>query len=138
MKNQRELTLPDLRHGGLPVAPTAALIGTYKNYLADAPLATPVMHPNDGLINTDNTLAPSTEAVRAYRSVNDCYPGEWYQMPIWEGNSLGYLGVFQRPLPHLLFVGQNAQGLVPVLAHGGLSYANDGYISHGLLCSSQV
>ena len=97
MKNQRELTLPDLRHGGLPVAPTAALIGTYKNYLADAPLATPVMHPNDGLINTDNTLAPSTEAVRAYRSVNDCYPGEWYQMPIWEGNSLGYLGVFQRP-----------------------------------------
>lgn len=97
MKNQRELTLPDLRHGGLPVAPTAALIGTYKNYLADAPLATPVMHPNDGLINTDNTLAPSTEAARAYRSVNDCYPGEWYQMPIWEGNSLGYLGVFQRP-----------------------------------------
>ena len=55
------------------------------------------MHPNDGLINTDNTLAPSTEAARAYRSVNDCYPGEWYQMPIWEGNSLGYLGVFQRP-----------------------------------------
>ena len=97
MKNKRELTLPDLRHGGLPVAPTAALIGTYKNYLSDAPLATPVMHPNDGLINTDNTLAPSTEAARAYRSVNDCYPGEWYQMPIWEGNSLGYLGVFQRP-----------------------------------------
>ena len=96
-ENRPELTLPDLRHGGLPVAPTAALIGTYKNYLADAPLATPVLHPNDGLINTDNTLAPSTEAVRAYRSVNDCYPGEWYQMPIWEGNSLGYLGVLQRP-----------------------------------------
>lgn len=96
-ENRPELTLPDLRHGGLPVAPTAALIGTYKNYLADAPLATPVLHPNDGFINTDNTLAPSTEAVRAYRSVNDCYPGEWYQMPIWEGNSLGYLGVLQRP-----------------------------------------
>ena len=96
-ENHPELTLPDLRHGGLPVAPTAALIGTYKNYLADAPLATPVLHPNDGFINTDNTLAPSTEAVRAYRSVNDCYPGEWYQMPIWEGNSLGYLGVLQRP-----------------------------------------
>ncbi len=96
-ENRLELTLPDLRHGGLPVAPTAALIGTYKNYLADAPLATPVLHPNDGFINTDNTLAPSTEAVRAYRSVNDCYPGEWYQMPIWEGNSLGYLGVLQRP-----------------------------------------
>ncbi len=96
-KNRPELTLPDLKHGGLAVAPTAALIGTYKNYLADAPLVTPVMHPNDGLINTDNTLAPSTEPVRAYRSVNDCYPGEWYQMPIWEGNSLGYLGVLQRP-----------------------------------------
>lgn len=96
-ENRPELTLPDLKHGGLPVAPTAALIGTYKNYLADAPLATPVLHPNDGFINTDNTLAPSTEAVRAYRSVNDCYPGEWYQMPIWEGNSLGYLGVLQRP-----------------------------------------
>lgn len=96
-ENRPELTLPDLRHGGLAVAPTAALIGTYKNYLSDAPLATPVMHPNDGFINTDNTLAPSTEPVRAYRSVNDCYPGEWYQMPIWEGNSLGYLGVLQRP-----------------------------------------
>ena len=97
MENRPELTLPDLKHGGLAVAPTAALIGTFKNYLADAPLATPVMHPNDGLINTDNTLAPSTEPVRAYRSVNDCYPGEWYQMPIREGNSLDYLGVFQRP-----------------------------------------
>ena len=96
-ENRPELTLPDLRNGGLAVAPTAALIGTFKNYLADAPLATPVLHPNDGLVNTDNTLAPTTEPVRAYRSVDDCYPGEWYQMPIQPGNSLGYLGVFQRP-----------------------------------------
>ena len=96
-ENRPELTLPALPQG-LAVAPTAALIGTYKNYLADAPLATPVLHPNDGFINTDNTLAPSTEPARAYRSVNDTYPGEWYQMPIWKkGNSLGYLGVLQRP-----------------------------------------
>lgn len=95
--NSLELTLPDIGHGGLAVAPTAALIGTFKNYLSDGPLATSVLHANDGFINTDNTLAPTTEKARAYRSVNDCYPGEWYQMPIWEGNSLGYLGVLQRP-----------------------------------------
>ncbi|MBR5753095.1 MAG: hypothetical protein IKX83_01270 [Clostridia bacterium] len=97
IENRPELTLPDLKHGGLAVAPTAAIIGTFKNYLSDAPLATPVLHANDGLINTDNTLAPSTEPARAYKSVDDCYPGEWYQMPIEEGNSLDYLGVFQRP-----------------------------------------
>lgn len=96
-KNKRELVLPDLRNGGLAVAPTAAIIGTFKNYLADAPLATEIQHPNDGLINTDNTLAPSTEPARAYRSVEDCYPGEWYQMPIEARNSLSYLGFLQRP-----------------------------------------
>lgn len=96
-ENRVELTLPDLKEGGLPVAATAALIGTFKNYLADAPLATPVLHANDGFVNTDNTLAPSTEPVRAYKSVEDCYTGEWYQMPIWPGNSLSYLGVFQKP-----------------------------------------
>ena len=96
-ENKLELTLPDLKEGGLPVALTAALIGTYKNYLADAPLATPVLHANDGFVNTDNTLAPSTESARAYKSVETAYPGEWNQMPIWGGNSLGYIGFFQRP-----------------------------------------
>ena len=96
-KNRPELTLPDLKNGGLGVAATAALIGTFKNYLSDAPLATEVIHANDGLINTDNTLAPSTETVRAYKSIDDSYPGEWYQMPIAPMNSLNYLGMFRRP-----------------------------------------
>lgn len=77
--------------------PTAALMGTFKNYLPDAPIATPEMHPNDGAVNTAFSMAPLNEPVSGFSSAEDCVPGTWYQMPVEEKNHLAFIGVMQRP-----------------------------------------
>ena len=90
LNNEFELTLPITR--GFSVAPTAILLGRFKNYLPDAPIATERLHANDGFVNTDNSLAPSTEPVAAFSSINTAYPGKWYQMPIERNTHFEYIG----------------------------------------------
>ena len=87
--------LPD-RSAGL-LAPAAALMCTFKNYLPDAPLVTPAMAPNDGMVNTDFSLAPTTEEALGFQSAEACEPGVWYQMPVEAKNHLRFLGLGVRP-----------------------------------------
>lgn len=89
-----ELSVPTMDAGVL--APTALLLGTFKNYLPNAPIVTPVYHGNDGLIPTNCALAPSTEDYTSFRYVEACKPGVWYQMPIEAKNHLNYIGLFAK------------------------------------------
>lgn len=95
-KERRELVLPDLKAAGA-MTPSAALMATFKNYLPDGPLVTEVMYPNDGFVNTNTSMAPSTEPVTGFSRASSCTPGTWYQMPIDNMNHLEYIGAFHRP-----------------------------------------
>ncbi len=88
------LDIPTLASGIL--APFALLIGTYKNYLPEKPVATPVYHANDGFMPTNCALAPSTEEYTSFRYLDECRPGVWYQMPIEAMNHLAFLGYFVK------------------------------------------
>lgn len=95
LKPRPEIILPE--KSAKAAAPTAALICTFKNYLPDAPLVTDELLPNDGIVNTNTSLAPSTEPARGFSSTDRCVPGVWYQMPIEKNNHFDYIGLFQRP-----------------------------------------
>jgi len=92
---KKSIVLPKLAAG--ITAPTSALISTFKNYIAGAPLVTEEMAPNDGLVNTNTSMAPSTEPSTEFSSVYECEPGIWYQMPIEDKNHLRFLGLGVRP-----------------------------------------
>lgn len=90
-----KLTLP-LPHSGV-LAPTAALIASYENYHADKATVTPVYHENDGLVSTEASLAPETEAATGFSDVSKCRPGLWYQLPVERQNHAAFIGFFRRP-----------------------------------------
>ena len=72
-------------------------ITAYENHLPENPIVGAEAKPNDGLINTNTSLAPSTEPVTGFSSVEKCYPGKWYQMPIEDRNHMSFLGLFEKP-----------------------------------------
>lgn len=90
-----KVTLPGLKAG--ITLPTAALIGTYENYLPEAPVITSKDHDNDGIVNTNSSLAPVNESATAFKDVSRCQPGIWYQMPVENKNHFAYTGLFVRP-----------------------------------------
>lgn len=89
-----DFSVPTKKAGIL--APLSLFIGTFKNYLPDAPLVTPVYQCNDGFMPTNCALAPSTEEYTSFHYLDTCRPGVWYQMPIEERNHLAFLGLFQK------------------------------------------
>ncbi len=90
-----KVTVPNLSAGLL--APLAALISTFENYHMDKPIATPIYHENDGLVNTESSLAPACDTATAYKSPAKCQPGIWYQMPLERKNHLAFIGFGVRP-----------------------------------------
>ena len=84
-------------NGAGVLAPISAFISTYENYYEDKPYVTPVYHENDGLINTESSLAPISEPAVGFSSVEKCNPGLWYQMPVENRNHLSFLGFLERP-----------------------------------------
>lgn len=88
-------TIPTTAAGVL--APTAALVSTYENYLSDRPVVTDAYHENDGLVSVTSALPSMTEPVAAFKDAAHCLPGTWYQIPIENKNHLAYVGLFQRP-----------------------------------------
>ncbi len=90
-----KITLPKPSAG--VTMPFAALISTFENYLPEFPIVTPAIAENDGLVNTNSSLAPESEPVSAFRSVERCNPGTWYQMPVENRNHLSFIGLFNRP-----------------------------------------
>lgn len=90
-----KVTIPKLSAGLF--APTALLISTFENYYTDKPIVTPVYHENDGLVNTESSLAPVSETATAYKNPSKCQPGIWYQMPVENKNHLAFMGLGQRP-----------------------------------------
>ena len=90
-----KVTIPKLSAGIL--APTAALISTYENYLPEKPIATPQIFDNDGLVNAESSMPPINEPVAAFKSANRCKPGIWYQLSIRDKNHLWFRGFGQRP-----------------------------------------
>lgn len=78
-------------------APFSLLISTFENYLPEFPIVTKAMHENDGIVNTNSSLAPESESATAYKSPDRCNPGIWYQMPVQTRNHLSFRGLFNRP-----------------------------------------
>ncbi|MBQ9066556.1 MAG: hypothetical protein IJ133_03410 [Clostridia bacterium] len=103
-KKHWEMVLPTPSAGLL--APTATFLGLFKNYLPENPIVSFESHPNDGLVNTNTSLAPSTEEAAAFQSADRCQPGRWYQMPIERKNHLAFTGFFRRPDQYRLEVRQ--------------------------------
>lgn len=94
-KLMNKITLPKLSSGIL--APTALLISTFENYYTDKPIATSIYHENDGLVNTESSLAPVSETATVYKNPAKCQPGIWYQMSVENKNHLAFMGLGQRP-----------------------------------------
>ena len=91
----QDVYLPGKKAGVL--APTSAFLCFFQNHLPENPIVGAEAKPNDGLINTNTSLAPSTEPVTGFSSVEKCYPGKWYQMPIEDRNHMSFLGLFEKP-----------------------------------------
>lgn len=92
--------IPDLyiptRQAGL-TAPTSALIALFTNRLPEEPIVGDEAKPNDGIINTNTSLAPSTEPVTGFSNAYSCWPGKWYQMPIENRNHFSFIGLMEKP-----------------------------------------
>lgn len=92
--------IPDLyiptKQAGL-TAPTSALIAYFTNHLPENPIVGDEAKPNDGIINTNTSLAPSTEPVTGFSNTYSCWPGKWYQMPIENQNHFSFIGLMERP-----------------------------------------
>ena len=92
--------IPDLylptRKAGL-TAPTSALLAFFTNHLPENPTVGDEAKPNDGIINTNTSLAPSTEPVTGFSNTYSCYPGKWYQMPIENRNHYSFIGLMEKP-----------------------------------------
>lgn len=92
--------IPDIyiptREAGL-TAPTAALIGFFTNHLPEDPIVGDEAKPNDGIINTNTSLAPSTEPVTGFSDAYSCWPGKWYQMPIENRSHFSFIGLMEKP-----------------------------------------
>lgn len=93
--SRRDITLP-AKEAGL-TALTSALIGRYTNYIKGQPLVDEAAHPNDGIVNTNSSLVPSTEELVYFTYPEDCIKGEWVQMPIERKNHFEYLGFLVSP-----------------------------------------
>ena len=99
-KRKPFVTIPDLFVPGKEagaLAPTAALLAFFQNHLPEQPIVDAAAKPNDGLVNTNTSLAPSTEPAAAFQDVYSSAPGKWYQMPIERRNHLSFTGLFVRP-----------------------------------------
>lgn len=90
-----KFTIPTLKAG--ITLPIAALIAFYENYLPEAPVVTAKSHANDGIVNTEAAFPPVSDDATAFRSVDRCQPGVWYQMPVEERNHFSFMGLFKRP-----------------------------------------
>ncbi len=91
----KDLVFPTKKAGVL--APTSMLISAFQNHLPEEAIVDPAAKPNDGLVNTNGSLAPSTESVTGFRYADECVPGVWYQMPIENRNHLSFIGLGVKP-----------------------------------------
>lgn len=92
---KKDVTLPK-KEAGI-TAFTAALMGRYSNYIKGKPLVDEAAHPNDGIVNTNASLIPSTEEMIYFSNPYDCKKGEWVQMPIERKHHFEYIGFMVSP-----------------------------------------
>lgn len=90
-----KVTLPKLAAG--ITLPTTVLISTFENYLPEFPIITKKNHDNDGIVNSNSALPPINEEASAFKDVDYCSTGVWYQMPIMNRNHFTFTGLFVRP-----------------------------------------